>query len=109
MKISVVLVLFFIGLCISKEPIQVTLFESPEDAEQNDYVEIVLIVGEKDTSLPKALSNAAKKVLAVQQKALNFCGEPEKKKCIESIDAGNAKIDSKYQLVKKEDTFMGIV
>jgi hypothetical protein len=66
MKISVVLVLFLIGLCLSKEPIQVTLFESPEEPESNDYVEVVLIVGEKDTSLPKALSNAAKKVLAVQ-------------------------------------------
>jgi hypothetical protein len=46
-------------------------------------------IGETDASLPRALSNLAKKAVAVVDTALVFCGDKEKKKCQESIEVGN--------------------
>ena len=36
-----------------------------------------------------------------------FCGEPEKKRCQESIEFGEPEIETKYQPVKKVEAFQG--
>jgi|JI61114C2RNA_FD_contig_31_1531214_length_691_multi_5_in_0_out_0_1 hypothetical protein len=101
-KISVLLVTLSLILAIcGKGPILVTLYQKPEEPEQSDYVEIVLKIGEKGTSLPQLLNIVEGKAAAIEQQALAFCGEPQKKRCQESVEFGEAEIESKYQLVKK--------
>lgn len=103
MKVSLLVgVLSILVILAGCDPIQVTLYASPEADEGSDYVEIVLKVGERDQSLPQALASSAKRALQIRDAVLKYCGEPEKKKCQESVEVGNAVIESKYQVVRKE-------
>lgn len=106
MKISITILLLLAAVVLTKDPVQVTVYATAEEPELKEYVEIVATVGETDASLPKALSNAAKKVLAVNERALAFCGDKDKKKCQESIDVSDPKIESKYQLFRRVETFL---
>lgn len=71
------------------EPIQVTLYGEPEPAEGTDYVEIVLKVIERNPELPVGLAAATKKAIQIREVALRLCGEPENKKCQETVEVGN--------------------
>lgn len=107
-KIScVVAVLLLLVVSLSKEPILVTLFQKPEESDQSDFVEIVLKLGEKGTSLPSLFDTVNRRASEVITKGLEFCGEPDKKRCQESVEIGEPEIQSKYQAVKKVDTFVG--
>ncbi len=57
MKISILLVGLLAVLAASRNPVQVTLFSAPEENEPDDYdyLEIELLISEKDLSLHRAL------------------------------------------------------
>lgn len=63
----------------------------------------------KSESLTTALSEAAKVVHAVSTAVITYCeNNGGKSKCKNAIDVSNYEIETKYQMIKREETFQGM-